>query len=85
MFSERSISAVPIIDEEGVVVNLYETVDVIVSLILFSSCDIFIFWVNNRRSCDWERINLLTSRYLKRLTNDCPISQVWSSVRLQTL
>lgn len=30
MFSERSISAVPIIDEEGIVVNLYETVDVIV-------------------------------------------------------
>jgi hypothetical protein len=30
MFSERSISAVPIINEEGVVVNLYETVDVIV-------------------------------------------------------
>jgi len=30
MFSERSISAVPIIDEDGVVVNLYETVDVIV-------------------------------------------------------
>jgi len=34
MFSERSISAVPIIDEEGVVVNLYETVDVIVSCLL---------------------------------------------------
>lgn len=32
MFSERGISAVPIIDENGVVVNLYETVDVIVSL-----------------------------------------------------
>lgn len=31
MFSERSISAVPIIDENGIVVNLYETVDVIVS------------------------------------------------------
>jgi hypothetical protein len=31
MFSERAISAVPIIDEDGVVVNLYETVDVIVS------------------------------------------------------
>jgi hypothetical protein len=31
MFSERGISAVPIIDENGVVVNLYETVDVIVS------------------------------------------------------
>ena len=30
MFSERSISAVPIINEDGIVVNLYETVDVIV-------------------------------------------------------
>ncbi len=30
MFSERAISAVPIINEEGIVVNLYETVDVIV-------------------------------------------------------
>lgn len=30
MFSERGISAVPIIDEDGIVVNLYETVDVIV-------------------------------------------------------
>ena len=30
MFSERGISAVPIIDENGVVVNLYETVDVMV-------------------------------------------------------
>lgn len=29
-FSERGISAVPIIDEDGIVVNLYETVDVIV-------------------------------------------------------
>lgn len=33
MFSERSISAVPIINENGIVVNLYETVDVIVSSI----------------------------------------------------
>jgi 5'-AMP-activated protein kinase regulatory gamma subunit len=33
MFSERGISAVPIIDENGVVVNLYETVDVIVSIL----------------------------------------------------
>jgi 5'-AMP-activated protein kinase, regulatory gamma subunit len=31
-FSQRGISAVPIIDEEGVVVNLYETVDVIVRI-----------------------------------------------------
>lgn len=30
MFSERGISAVPIIDDNGVVVNLYETVDVMV-------------------------------------------------------
>jgi 5'-AMP-activated protein kinase, regulatory gamma subunit len=29
-FSKRGISAVPIIDEDGIVVNLYETVDVIV-------------------------------------------------------
>jgi CBS-domain-containing membrane protein len=32
MFSERGISAVPIIDDNGVVVNLYETVDVMVSI-----------------------------------------------------
>ena len=31
MFSERGISAVPIVDEDGKVLNLYETVDVIVS------------------------------------------------------
>lgn len=31
MFSERGISAVPIVDEEGNVVDMYETVDVIVS------------------------------------------------------
>lgn len=31
MFSEKGISAVPILDDQGVVVNLYETVDVIVS------------------------------------------------------
>lgn len=36
MFSERGISAVPIIDENGIVVNLYETVDVIVRTLLFN-------------------------------------------------
>lgn len=36
MFSERGISAVPILDENGVVIDLYETVDVIVSLTCFS-------------------------------------------------
>lgn len=30
-FSEQGISAVPIVDENGKVLNLYETVDVIVS------------------------------------------------------
>lgn len=33
MFSELGISAVPIVDDEGKVVNLYETVDVIVSFL----------------------------------------------------
>ena len=32
MFSELGISAVPIVDANGKVINLYETVDVIVSL-----------------------------------------------------
>lgn len=31
MFSELGISAVPIVDARGKVINLYETVDVIVS------------------------------------------------------
>lgn len=31
MFSKKGISAVPIVDENGIVTNLYETVDVIVS------------------------------------------------------
>lgn len=33
MFSQRGVSAVPILDENGVVINLYETVDVTVSLV----------------------------------------------------
>jgi len=36
MFSENGISAVPILDQEGVVINLYETVDVIVSCFIYS-------------------------------------------------
>lgn len=31
VFSERGISAVPIVDEDGVVLNLFETVDIVVS------------------------------------------------------
>lgn len=36
MFSECGISAVPIVDSNGIVVNLYETVDVIVRIYLSS-------------------------------------------------
>lgn len=39
MFSEQGISAVPIVDEEGKVLNLYETVDVIVSPLRALSLD----------------------------------------------
>lgn len=35
MFSERGISAVPIVDASGKVINIYETVDVIVSFLFF--------------------------------------------------
>lgn len=35
MFSELGISAVPIVDSKGKVINLYETVDVIVSTVIF--------------------------------------------------
>ena len=37
LFSEQGISSVPIIDDEGIVINLYETVDVIVSIYAFSA------------------------------------------------
>lgn len=55
MFSERAISAVPIIDEQGVVVNLYETVDVIVGLCfhLLSSASLTLFirlWLGSERT-----------------------------------
>ena len=38
MFSEQGISAVPIVDESGKVLNLYETVDVIVSARVAAMC-----------------------------------------------
>ena len=66
MFSERSISAVPIIDEEGVVVNLYETVDVIVSRFFYSySHNILIH--DARHLLDWVPIKPLTSQYQRPL------------------
>lgn len=75
MFSERSISAVPIIDEEGVVVNLYETVDVIVSLPrIFVGYSLQLLL--HRPWSDWEPINLLISQYRKPLTRGHRTSQV---------
>jgi CBS domain-containing protein len=35
IFSERGISAVPIVDEDGIVLNMYETVDIVVSSLPF--------------------------------------------------
>jgi CBS-domain-containing membrane protein len=35
MFVEQNISAVPIVDENGVVLNVYETIDVMVSVSSF--------------------------------------------------
>jgi 5'-AMP-activated protein kinase regulatory gamma subunit len=55
MFSARSISAVPIIDDEGVVVNLYETVDVIVRP--FSLHLLYCYLQSYRHLCDWEPTN----------------------------
>jgi len=58
MFSERGISAVPIIDENGVVVNLYETVDVItlVRLGYYQSLDLTIKEALNERSPDFPGV-----------------------------
>lgn len=42
MFSECGISAVPIVDANGIVVNLYETVDVIVRICLASRLSNFL-------------------------------------------
>jgi len=63
MFSERSISAVPIIDEEGVVVNLYETVDVItlVRLGAYQSLDLKISEALTQRSPDFPGVVVCTA------------------------
>ncbi|KAI0936278.1 hypothetical protein AcW1_000559 [Taiwanofungus camphoratus] len=63
MFSERGISAVPIIDEEGIVVNLYETVDVItlVRLGVYQSLDLTISEALNQRSPDFPGVVVCTA------------------------
>lgn len=62
MFSERGISAVPIIDENGVVVNLYETVDVIslVSDGAYQNLDLTIASALNKRSPDFPGVIVCT-------------------------
>jgi CBS-domain-containing membrane protein len=37
MFVEQNISAVPIVDSNGVVLNVYETIDAMVSVLFLSS------------------------------------------------
>jgi len=63
MFSERSISAVPIIDEEGVVINLYETVDVItlVRLGAYQALDLTVAEALNQRSPDFPGVVVCTA------------------------
>ncbi|KAG5648043.1 hypothetical protein DXG03_007078 [Asterophora parasitica] len=63
MFSERSISAVPIVDDDGVVVNLYETVDVItlVRLGAYQSLDLTISEALNQRSPDFPGVVICTA------------------------
>jgi hypothetical protein len=48
IFSEQAISAVPIVDEDGIVVNLYETVDVIVCAKLSARAPILITTLDPR-------------------------------------
>ncbi|KAL4070987.1 CBS-domain-containing protein [Scleroderma citrinum] len=63
MFSERAISAVPIIDQDGVVVNLYETVDVItlVRLGAYQALDLTISEALNQRSPDFPGVVIGTA------------------------
>ncbi|EIM21656.1 CBS-domain-containing protein [Wallemia mellicola CBS 633.66] len=57
-FSAKGISAVPIIDEEGVVINLYETVDVItlVRLGSYQSLDLTISSALSQRSPEFPGV-----------------------------
>ncbi|KAH9849819.1 CBS-domain-containing protein [Lenzites betulinus] len=63
MFSERGISAVPIVDEDGIVVNLYETVDVItlVRLGAYQSLDLTVSEALNQRSPDFPGVVICTA------------------------
>ena len=73
MFSERAISAVPIIDEEGVVVNLYETVDVIVCASNLSDAARFDHEVQTLvRLGAYQSLDLTVSEALNQRSPDFP-------------
>ncbi|KAK7064173.1 hypothetical protein R3P38DRAFT_3382816 [Favolaschia claudopus] len=63
MFSERSISAVPIIDEDGIVVDMYETVDVmtLVRLGVYQNLDLTISEALKTRSPDFLGVVICTA------------------------
>ncbi|GAA5823966.1 hypothetical protein JCM11251_003362 [Rhodosporidiobolus azoricus] len=62
IFSERGISAVPIVDEDGVVLNLYETVDIVdlVRQNAYQVLDSTIADAINRRSPDFTGVMTCT-------------------------
>ncbi|KAH7880666.1 MAG: hypothetical protein NXY57DRAFT_990201 [Lentinula lateritia] len=63
MFSELSISAVPIVNEDGIVVNLYETVDVmtLVRSGSYQSLDLTISEALKQRSVDFPGVVICTA------------------------
>lgn len=75
MFSELSISAVPIVNEDGIVVNLYETVDVMVRALFRQpnsySPGSFIFQTLVR-SGSYQSLDLTISEALKQRSVDFP-------------
>ncbi|KAH6917329.1 nuclear protein SNF4 [Coprinopsis sp. MPI-PUGE-AT-0042] len=63
MFSKLSISAIPIIDDEGIVLNLYETVDVmtLVRLGAYTALDMTIGEALTQRSPDFPGVVVCTA------------------------
>ncbi|SCV71521.1 BQ2448_3109 [Microbotryum intermedium] len=64
IFSERGISAVPIIDEDGIVLNMYETVDIVdlVRQNAYEVLDSTIEVALNQRSADFTGVMTCTPR-----------------------
>jgi 5'-AMP-activated protein kinase regulatory gamma subunit len=77
MFSELGVSSVPILDDDGVVMNLYETVDVIVSW--HGIVQVRLYSLNNRPSSDSVHISRSTSRSAKHSSSARPTSPASSS------